>query len=100
MLRYCAAREYLAYEFISTTAESLKLWLAGAEFRNDSAGIKGEFLRVRLFSFSRVLQSVRPSDDHFECVVPAIWLNGRSEHSAKLNSQLWASAPAANSLRA
>ena len=44
LLRFRAACGYPAQEFISAGPESLKIWLASAEIRNDSAGIKGGLL--------------------------------------------------------
>lgn len=41
MLRSRGGRGYGAQEFISAGPESLKIWLAGAEIRDDSAGKKG-----------------------------------------------------------
>jgi hypothetical protein len=44
MLPSRATYRYVAHEFISAGAYSLKVWLTSAEIRNDSAGIKGGLL--------------------------------------------------------
>jgi hypothetical protein len=44
MLRFLATCGYVAHEFISAGADSIRIWLTGVEIRNDSAGIKGGLL--------------------------------------------------------